>query len=217
MRSLNRMQWLTKVATFALLYAAAIAALSAQSMMKSVQPQGAATADDQVSAAGPIAAISGDTVFVTTKGGATTSVAIAKDTLILGRKASTLASIEPGEALGVTTAKAEDGTMVATAINVFSPELYQRVRKGQWRMDNGLYMTNAQVDRSSAGVQGRTLFMKYEMLTAAITVPKSAEVRRSVTMTLADLRPGLAVSVRGVAGSDGVLAASIVSFDLPAE
>jgi hypothetical protein len=106
--------------------------------------------------------------------------------------------------------------MTATAINVFSPELYQRVRKGQWRMDNGLYMTNAQVERSSAGVQGRTLFMKYEMLSAAITVPMSAEVRRSVTMTLADLKTGLVVTTRGTAGPDGVLAAAIVSFDLPA-
>jgi hypothetical protein len=207
------MRWQTKAFIFALLYAAAITTLSAQSMMKAAPQTPAATAG-QASVAGTIGAISGGTLFVSTSGGATTTVLIGKDTLILGRKLSTLASIMPGEAMGVTSAKAEDGSLTATIINVFPPELWQRARKGQWKMDNGLYMTNAQVDRSSAGVQGRTLFMKYDMLTAAIIVPNSAEIYRMTTKTLADLRPGLAVSVRGVAETDGSIDAANISFNL---
>jgi hypothetical protein len=221
MRNSKDLLSMTKAFTFALLYAAAGAALSAQAMMKAApqaQPsaQPSAQANAQVSVSGAIASISGGTLFVTSSGGTATSVAIGKDTLILGRKSDTLDSIKPGEAMGVTSAMAADGSQTATAINVFPPELWQRVRKGQWKMDNGLYMTNAQVDRSSAGVQGRVLYMKYEMLTAAITVPNSAEIRRSVILSLADLKPGMNVMVRGVAGADGLLAASFVSFDLKA-
>jgi hypothetical protein len=202
---------MTKALTVALLDAAAGAALSAQAMTKAA-PQAQPSA--QASVSGTIASISGGILFVSQSGGAATSVAIGKDTLILGRKSATLDSIKAGEAMGVTSAQAADGSQTATAINVFPPELWQRVRKGQWKMDNGLYMTNAQVDRSSAGVQGRVLYMKYEMLTAAIAVPDSAEIRRSVALSLADLKPGMAVMARGAAGDDGVLAASLVSFDL---
>jgi hypothetical protein len=213
MRNSRYLLSMTKALTFALLYAAAGAALSAQAMMKAA-PQAQPQANAQASVSGVIASISGGTLFVTQSGGAATSVAVGKDTLILGRKSDTLDSIKPGEAMGVTSAQAADGSQTATAINVFPPELWQRVRKGQWKMDNGLYMTNAQVERSSAGVQGRVLYMKYEMLTAAITVPNSAEIKRSVALGLADLKPGMSVMVRGVAGADGLLAASLVSFDL---
>jgi hypothetical protein len=208
-----------KAVAFALLYAAVSATLSAQAMTKAApqaQPpaQPPAQSGAQVSVSGSIASISGATLFVTQPSGAVTSVAIGKDTLILGRKSDSLDSIKPGEAMGVTSAQAADGSQTATAINIFPPELWQRVRKGQWKMDNGLYMTNAQVDRTSAGVQGRILYMKYEMLTAAITVPTSAEIKRSVELSLAGLKPGMTVTVRGVAGADGLLAASFVSLEL---
>jgi hypothetical protein len=215
MRNHGNTRGLSKAAVFALLYAISIAALSAQSMMKS-SPQGAMTSQNQVSISGTIGAINGSTVFVTAADGTATTVAIKADTLILGRKLATLASIQIGEALGVAATKADDGTLTATAINVFPPELWQRARKGQFPMASGQVMTNAQVDRLGAGVQGRMLFLKYEMLTAAIAVPESAEIHRSVALRLGDLMTGQSVAVRGVAGPDGMLAASSVSLDLPA-
>jgi hypothetical protein len=219
MRNYRSNRSLAKAAVFALLYAGSVAALAAQSMTRSA-PQGAGqggAADAQVTVSGRIGAVSGGTIFVTGADGAATSVAIGKDTLILGRKGADLTSIRPGDALGVAAVKAPDGSLSATAINVFSPELWQRVRKGQFPMANGQVMTNAQVERTGAGVQGRLLYLKYEMLTAAIVVPASADIRRSVTLGLADLKPGLSVAVRGVAGADGILAASSVSLDLPAD
>jgi hypothetical protein len=201
----------SKAALCALLCAVSVSSLASQAMMKS-SPQAAAS-PGQVNITGSIDAIYGSTIFVTGADGVVTTVALQKDTLILARKPSTLDSIRPGEAMGVTSAKSDDGSLTATIINVFSPELWQKVKKGQWQMDDGLYMTNAQVDRLAAGVTGRTLYMKYQMLTAAIAVPDSAEVNRLVNMQPADLKPGLKVSVRGAAGSDGAIAASIVRFD----
>jgi Cu/Ag efflux protein CusF len=200
-----------KAVAFALLYAAASATLSAQSMMKAA-PQ--AQADAQVSVSGSIASISGGTIFVTQSGGAVTSVGLGKDTLILGRKSDTLDSIKSGDALGVAAVREKDGSLTATVINIFAPELWRRVRKGQFPMASGQVMTNAQVERTSAGVQGRTIFLKYDMLTAAVTVPSGAEIHRSVALSLADLKPGEVVTARGVAGADGLLAASTLSLEL---
>jgi hypothetical protein len=209
----HNMRNLSKAAVFALLYAASIAALSAQSMMRKTSPAMSAPAS-QVSVTGTIGAINGTTVFVVAPDGVATTVDVGSDTLILGRKAATLDSIRPGEALGVAATKAEDGSLTATAINVFPPELWQRVRKGQFPMADGQVMTNAQVEKLGASVRGDTLYLKYEMLTAAISVPHNADIRRSVALRLSDLKPGQKVTVRGSSGSDGALEASFISLDL---
>jgi hypothetical protein len=176
---------------------------------------GAAGADNQRSIAGSIARINGQTAFVQSADGTVTTVMVASDTLILGRKLAALASIQPGEALGVAATKGDDGSLTATVINVFPSELWQRVRKGQFPMASGQVMTNAQVDRLGGMGDGHVLYLKYEMLTAAIAVPDGAEIHRSAAMKLADLKPGLKVTVRGTGNPDGSLAASFVSFDLP--
>jgi hypothetical protein len=210
-----------KAAFFAALYMASVAVLSAQSMMKSSPPQAAppaaqpATPASQVSVAGTIRSMSGSTIFVAASEGGVTAVEVGSGTLILGRKAASLDSIQPGEALGVAATRADDGSLTATDINIFTPQLWQIVRKGQFPMANGQVMTNAQVDKLGAGVEGKTLYLKYEMLTAAVAVPDGAEIRRSVALKLSDLKPGQKVMVRGSAVPGGALTAALISFDLP--
>jgi hypothetical protein len=141
---------------------------------------------------------------------------VGKDTLILARQIATLASIRPGDALGVAAARADDGSLTATAINIFPPELWQRVRKGQFPMVSGQIMTNAEVDRVTDRVEGRTIYLKYDMLTATIAVPASAEIHRSVAMKLADLRTGMKVTIRMSPSTDGSLHAAFINLDRPA-
>ncbi|MEI6875286.1 MAG: hypothetical protein WCL50_09180, partial [Spirochaetota bacterium] len=184
-----------RAATLALLYAATMIAVHGQA-------SGAAGADTQVSIAGTIGAQSGATVFVTTAEGQAKVIQIKPDTFITGRRLATLASIRPGEAMGVAATRGGDGTLTATAINVFPPELWQRVRKGQFPMANGQVMTNAQVESLGAGVRGQQILLKFEMLTAAIDVPEGADIRRTVTLGLADLRAGMKVTIRGTVGTD---------------
>jgi hypothetical protein len=199
-----------KAALFAFMFVSSIATAAAQAMMKA-SPQQA-----QASLTGSISAINGNTIFVAAPDGTATAVAIGKDTLILGRRSSTLESIQPGEALGVAATRGSDGGLTATAINVFPAALWQRVRKGQFPMDNGQVMTNAQVESVGAGGQGRRLFLKYEMLAATVDVPKDADIRRSLDLRLTDLKVGEQVNARGAAGPGGMLSASILSVDLPA-
>ena len=164
---------------------------------------------------GSIASINGATIFVTLGDGRTIAAALGASTEILERAQATLESIKPGDALGVAATKSGDGTLTATAINVFAPQVWQRVRKGQFPMSNGQVMTNAQVERLGDRVEGRTLYLKYDMLSVAILVPATATIRRSLVVGPADLAPGMAVTLRGASGSDGIFSASLVSFDAP--
>jgi hypothetical protein len=215
-RNYEKFKGLSKVIVLALVCMVPVALVSAQGWSGGTTQsgsQGAAPAENQLSIAGSIGAINGTTIFVMAEDGTAKTVAIQKDTLVLGRKPATLDSILPGEALGVAATKGPDGSLTATVINVFPAELWQRVRKGQFPMASGQIMTNAQVDRFGDRVEGRVLYLKYDMLTAAIVVPDGAEIHRSVKMNLIDLKPGLKVTVRGVAGLNGSLAASIINLD----
>jgi len=175
--------------------------------------QAAMSAATQIS--GSIASISGATLFVTLGDGRTIAVALGSSTQIFKRVKVTLDSIKSGDALGVAATKSDDGSLTATAINVFSPQVWQRVRKGQFPMADGQVMTNAQVERLGNRVDGSTLYLKYEMLSAAILVPATATIRRNLSVGPADLAPGMAVTLRGTSGADGIFAASLVSFDGP--
>ncbi|HUX40316.1 MAG TPA: DUF5666 domain-containing protein [Rectinemataceae bacterium] len=215
----------------ATMFAALIQGVSAQSYsMKektygsgsasSVQPTtgtqfGQAMMSASTQFSGSIASISGATLFVTLGDGRTLAVALGASTEILKRARATLDSIKPGDALGVAATKSADGSLIATAINVFSPQVWQRVRKGQFPMADGQVMTNAQVERLGNRVDGSTLYLKYEMLSAAILVPATATIRRSLPVSPAELAPGMAVTLRGTSGADGIFSATLVSFDGP--
>lgn len=206
---------LLKVAAIVSIFASLIASLGAQAMMKGAPP-GAAPAmrpANPLSLTGIIGAINGNTVFLSAADGQTKPFVVGKDTFILERKVAALASIQPGDALGVAAVKASDGALTATAINIFAPEFWQIVRKGQFPMADGQVMTNAQVERLGSQVEGNTLYLKYEMLVAAIAVPATAEIHRSYLAKLSNLKIGMTVTVRGDLGADGSIAASSVSFD----
>jgi hypothetical protein len=174
------------------------------------------TASVQATLSGKVATITGDTIFVKTADGSIKTLSIAKDATIFARRPATLDSIKPGEAMGVAADRASDGTLTATVINVFPPELGTRVRMGQFPMPNGQVMTNATVDSIGGGVQGRQLLLKYAMLTATILVPDKAQIHRSTPISLGALRVGQEISARGTIGPDGVFKAANLTVDLPA-
>jgi hypothetical protein len=161
---------------------------------------------------GTIAAVNGSG-FTITVGGGEKTVQVTSETLILSRQAATLASIKVGDPMGVAAKRETDGTLTAVSISIFSPELWDRARKGQWPMESGDIMTNAVVFQTVERVQGRTIYLKYNEGAAAINVPSAAAIRRLVTIRLADLKPGMHVMVRGTGNPDGTIKASSVSFD----
>ncbi len=163
---------------------------------------------------GTVASLTSTMLTLTAPDGSTKTVALGPNTLVLERQAATLSDITQGDAMGVTTHRAEDGSMVATAINIFSPELYKVVRKGQFPMQQpGQIMTNAVVSAYMASGDGHSLTMSYNGETYPITVPDSTEIHRLLTVSMDTVKEGMHVLVRGSQGSDGTVKAAVVSFD----
>jgi hypothetical protein len=175
---------------------------------------GAAPAAQPVSLDGTITMVGSTSFSVSSTSGGGKLVTIAGDTLILDRQTATMEDLKPGMPMGVAARRGPDGSLTATSINVFSPELWSKVRKGQWPMESGEVMTNAVVTNAAAQtVDGRTLTMSYEDVSATILVPPGVDIHRILTVRPADLKSGMHVTVRGLPDANGGVTASIVSFD----
>ena len=162
---------------------------------------------------GKVSALSGTTLTLTLADGSLKTVNLLSDTFVLAREASTLEAIKPNDALGIAARRESDGSLTANSINIFSPELWNRVRKGQFPMQSGGIMTNALVADNAAGVQGRVLRLKYEDLSTTINVPEGVRVTRLVTERLADLKEGMHVIIRGTMSAEGSLSAGSITID----
>jgi hypothetical protein len=162
---------------------------------------------------GTISAIKGETITLTTSDKIAKTIALGPNTLILRRQVATIGDIKSGDALGVASRRASDGTMTAVSINIFSPELYKVVRKGEFPMQTGDTMTNALVTKYAKAVEGRVLTMTYAEGTSTITVPEATQIHRMVTVKTPDLVVGLHITVRGTLKPDGTVQAQSVSFD----
>jgi hypothetical protein len=186
-----------------------IAAASAGAAM----PAGAATTGATSVVTGTIAAVNGGSVTVTASDGHRTTAKIAPDTVILSRGPVTLGMIKPGDPLAVTAKREADGALAAVSINIFSPALWARMRKGQWTMQSGNVMTNALVAQVVERVEGRTLYMKLDRGTGIIDVPSGTQIYRLETVGVGALKTGMHVRVRETAESDGTTKASSIVFD----
>jgi hypothetical protein len=103
--------------------------------------------------------------------------------------------------------------LIATNINIFSGEMWNVVRKGQWVMTTGDMMTNAMVSEYAQAVNGRTLTMKYDDGTSTIAVPDGIPIHRLVTVKPETLAAGMQIVVRGTAGDDQSVARVELSRD----
>ncbi len=164
---------------------------------------------------GTVVSVNGNDVMLTAADGSTKTVTVGNGTFIQARQTATLDSIKAGDALGVA-ARRSNGELVANNINIFSPELWNRIsRRGQFPMQSGDTMTNAVVTQTETRVDGRVLSMQVDDRTVEITVPQDTQIHRSITQSVGDLKPGMRIVVRGTAGQDGVIAASSINFELP--
>ena len=189
--------------------------LAATVMLAGAMAAGAAPGDQVTVADGTIAAVNGSNVTIASPDGSQKVAKVQPDTLILSRETATLGAIKPGDALAVTAKRGADGSLTAVLINIISPELWSRARKGQWAMESGDIMTNAVVAQTVERVEGRTLYMKLDQGTGTISVPTAAEIHRLTPVRVGDLKPGMRVTVRGVADPDGTIKASSITFDRP--
>ena len=194
----------------------AVTPLMALAICAGTFPVGAAPAEATVVADGTIASVAGTSLKINTESGPRV-VQVSPDTLILGRQATTLASIAPGDPMAVTSKRETDGSLTAISIVIFSSEVWARARKGQWVMDSGNMMTNAVVMKYVDSVEGHTLYLKYNEGASAINVPPGTDIHRLVSVRLRDLKPGMRIMARGVGEADGSIKASSITFDRPGQ
>ena len=192
----------------------AVASLMALMVCAGTFPVAAAPSETIVMADGTIASVAGNSLTISTGSGPRV-VQVSPDTLILGRQATTLASIAPGDPMAVTSKRETDGSLTAISIVIFSSEVWARVRKGQWVMDSGSMMTNAVVMKYVDRVEGHTLYLKYSDGASAVNVPAGTDIHRLVSVRLRDLKPGMRITARGVGEADGSIKASSITFDRP--
>lgn len=165
---------------------------------------------------GVIASIQGKVITLTLADSTQKTVVLQDTTLVLIRQASAVDQIKSGDALGVT-AHRDNGVLVATNINIFAPQMYSGVKKGQFPMNDVDLMTNAVVESFAQGMNGHTLTMTLAEGTSQITVPDGIPVHRLVLTSQSQLTVGLQVSIRVSTDAAGKMMATSISFDQPAK
>jgi hypothetical protein len=176
--------------------------LSAQSMTSVLPVQGKVTA------------LTAQSITVTTADGFERVLALSTKTLVRESRVAVLGDIKAGDALGVA-ARRDGDSLIATNINIFDPQVWQVVRKGQFGMPDGQLMTNALVSQYAPAVTGRTLTMRYNDMNTTISVPDACPIHRLVVLRVADLKIGQNVTVRA-SSAGGKLGADSISIDRPA-
>ena len=173
---------------------------------------GFAQAAPSAPVSGTIVSINGTSVTLALADNTQKTVVLQASTLVVERDPAELNQIRAGDALAVTSHRSGKD-LIASSINVFSKEMWNVVRKGEWVMTTGDMMTNAMVSEYVQGVNGHTLTMKYAGGTSTIAVPDGIQIHRLVSMKPAALAAGMQIIVRGTAESNGTLKAAFISFD----
>jgi len=159
---------------------------------------------------GTITAVLMDRVQVKSADGVTHLAVLPAGVSVLKRLTVTSSDIRSGDWVGVDSKPGADGTQESVAINVFSPSMVGKVRKGQFTMASGDLMTNAPVDQVVKGTGGTSLVLKNDEAMVAIKITDQTTVHRLVDATTGDLKPGLQVTVRGTLNADASVQASNV-------
>ncbi|MGO8692809.1 MAG: hypothetical protein ACLQMF_03960 [Rectinemataceae bacterium] len=144
--------------------------------------------------------------------GETLIVTLPPDVLVLRSFDASVKDIRPGDEIGVDAKRLDDGSLSSVAINIFSAELWKRVRKGQFPMESGDVMTNATVDKTVTKLEGGFVTLEQGGQTMQIQLTKDVKVHRLVDASTADLVPGMKLMIRGSPQSDGSIEAAIVSY-----
>jgi hypothetical protein len=138
------------------------------------------------------------------------TVTFTDGTRVIRRLPASFADVKAGTFLAVTASKAADGTLTAVSMTIL--DALPESRGGQWPMASGNVMTNMNVTSVVAGTAGRTIKLRYKYQIAMIRVPDNTPISRIEPGTLADLKAGERVTIRGAAGADGSVTAQFVSI-----
>lgn len=155
---------------------------------------------------GTISAFDGKVLSVKAADGKNADIHLGEKTAIVFTQPIALADIKPGDFLGVTSMKREDGTLTAFEVRRFPKPFNSRHGPFDGRSDQT--MTNATVSATVQSASGRELTLTYEGGSQKIIVPENASISMIVPGDRSHLVPGAAVNLTAAPGADGNMTAS---------
>lgn len=162
---------------------------------------------------GTITAFAGNLLSVKSQDGRNTEIQLADKSVIVFTQPIALADIKPGDFLGVTSMKRDDGTLTAYEVRRFPKPLNPGHRPFDGKNDQT--MTNATVSATVQSASGRELTLTYEGGAQKIMVPESASISMLVPGERSHLVPGAAVNLTATPGDDGKLTALRIQVSPP--
>ena len=154
---------------------------------------------------GTITGIDGDVLSVKSREGDNLKLTLGPKVSIGTVKKIELADIKPGDFVGCTAVKGDDGMLVAREVHVLPPNTNPGHRP--WDLEPGSTMTNANVANVMQSVKGRVLTMEYQGGSQKILVPESTPIVVGVPATRADRVVGEYAFIGAEAAADGKLTA----------
>jgi len=154
---------------------------------------------------GTVASFDGTTLTVNSNKGGSVAVKLAGKTRIIFTQPIALTDIRPGDFLGVTSVKREDGALTAYEVRRFPKPLNPGHRRFDGRDDQT--MTNATVSVMVEAANGRELTLTYKGGSQKIVVPESASISTLVPGQPSQLVPGARVNLTARPEDDGSLMA----------
>jgi hypothetical protein len=141
---------------------------------------------------GTLEAINGDVLDVKSRNGEEVKLHMTGDAKIFGITKISLADIKVGSFVGTTTVPGPDGAPKAVEVHVF-PENMRGTGEGSYPWDSrpNSTMTNATVADSVAGVDGKTILVKYKDGEKKVVVSDDTPIVTYVPGDKAELKPGV--------------------------
>ena len=170
-------------------------------------------AQETVRVRGTIERVEGQTLMVKSRDGVELKVMLADNATIAGIAKASLADIKQGSFVGVTGMPQADGSQRAVEVHIL-PEAMRGAGEGHypWDLRPQSTMTNANVEQTVTGIDGRTLTLKYKDGEKKIIVPLDTPIVAFVPGDKSDLKAGAKIFIAAAKKQpDGTLQATRVN------
>jgi hypothetical protein len=176
----------------------------------------AAVAQERVRVRGTIEKVDGNMLSVKTREGQDVKVKLADNVRVLGVEKATIDDVKQGSYIGVSAMPQTDGSQKALHVHIFLDAMRGVAEGfGPWDVRPNSTMTNATVDTTVTGTDGRTVMVKYKDGEKKIIVPPDAPIVKYVPGNKDELKPGAKIFiVAAIKQPDGTLEAPNVSVGL---
>jgi len=165
----------------------------------------AAVVQNSARVRGTITAFDGEVLAVKSIEGQDLKLQLANNTNIVYPKAIGLADLKPGEYVGVTSARNNEGRLVAREVHTISSTAAEGHRP--LAQDPTSNMTNANIAKAVKSANGHELTLEYKGGSQTILVPDGTPIVTTVVTDRSVLVRGVAVNITATVAADGAMTA----------